>query len=96
VEYGDERDPKMKDFFETIAPLNHADKITKPMFIIAGRNDPRVPWTEGRQMTDALRKQNVPTWFLVAEDEGHGFAKKTNRDYLFAATVEFVQRYLLN
>jgi dipeptidyl aminopeptidase/acylaminoacyl peptidase len=96
VEYGDERDPKMKDFFETIAPLNHADKITEPMFIIAGRNDPRVPWTEGQQMTDALRKQNVPTWFLVAEDEGHGFAKKTNRDYLFAATVEFVQRYLLN
>jgi dipeptidyl aminopeptidase/acylaminoacyl peptidase len=96
VEYGDERDPKMRDFFETIAPLNNAAKITKPMFIIAGRNDPRVPWTEGQQMTDALRKQNVPTWFLVAEDEGHGFAKKTNRDYLFAATVEFVQRYLLN
>jgi dipeptidyl aminopeptidase/acylaminoacyl peptidase len=96
VEYGDERDPKMRDFFDTIAPMNHASKITKPMFIIAGRNDPRVPWTEGQQMTEALRKQNVPTWFLVAEDEGHGFAKKTNRDYLFAATVEFVRRYLLN
>jgi len=95
VEYGDERDPKMRDFFETIAPLNNASKITKPMFIIAGRNDPRVPWTEGQQMTNALRNQNVPTWFLVAEDEGHGFAKKTNRDYLFAATVEFVERYLL-
>jgi len=96
VEYGDERDPKMRDFFETIAPMNNASKITRPMFIIAGRNDPRVPWTEGQQMTEALRKQNVPTWFLVAEDEGHGFAKKTNRDYLFAATVEFVKRYLLN
>jgi dipeptidyl aminopeptidase/acylaminoacyl peptidase len=96
VEYGDERDPKMRDFFETIAPLNHANQITKPMFIIAGRNDPRVSWKEGQQMTDALRKNNVPTWFLVAEDEGHGYVKKQNRDYLFAATIEFVEQYLLN
>jgi dipeptidyl aminopeptidase/acylaminoacyl peptidase len=96
VEYGDERDPKMRDFLLTISPANHADKITKPMFIIAGRNDPRVPWTEGRQMTEAIRKSGVPVWFLVAEDEGHGFSKKKNRDYQFAATVQFVRQYLLN
>jgi dipeptidyl aminopeptidase/acylaminoacyl peptidase len=95
VEYGDERDPKMRDFFETISPLNNAAKITKPMFIVAGRNDPRVPWTEGQQMTEALRKNNVPVWWLVAEDEGHGFAKKKNRDYLAAATAEFVEQYLI-
>jgi dipeptidyl aminopeptidase/acylaminoacyl peptidase len=95
VEYGDERDPKMRDFFETISPLNNAAKITKPMFVVAGRNDPRVPWTEGQQMTEALRKNNVPVWWLVAEDEGHGFAKKKNRDYLAAATAEFVEQYLV-
>lgn len=95
VEYGDERDPKMRDFFETISPLNNSAKITKPMFIVAGRNDPRVPWTEGQQMTQALRKNNVPVWWLVAEDEGHGFAKKRNRDYLAAATAEFVRQYLM-
>jgi dipeptidyl aminopeptidase/acylaminoacyl peptidase len=95
VEYGDERDPKMRDFFETISPLNNAAKITKPMFIVAGRNDPRVPWTEGQQMTEALRKNNVPVWWLVAEDEGHGFAKKKNRDFLAAATAEFVEQYLV-
>jgi dipeptidyl aminopeptidase/acylaminoacyl peptidase len=95
VEYGDERDPKMRDFFETISPLNNSAKITKPMFIVAGRNDPRVPWTEGQQMTEALRKNNVPVWWLVAEDEGHGFAKKKNRDYLAAATAEFVEQYLI-
>ncbi len=94
VEYGDERDPKMRDFFETISPLNNASKITKPMFIVAGRNDPRVPWTEGQQMTQALRKNDVPVWWLVAEDEGHGFAKKKNRDFLAAATAEFVEQYL--
>ncbi|HEX5228079.1 MAG TPA: prolyl oligopeptidase family serine peptidase [Bryobacteraceae bacterium] len=94
VEYGDERDPKMRDFFETVSPLNNASKITKPMFIVAGRNDPRVPWTEGQQMTEALRKNGVPVWWLVAEDEGHGFGKKKNRDYLAAATAEFVEQYL--
>lgn len=96
VEYGDERDPQMRDFFETISPLNNAAKITKPMFIVAGRNDPRVPYTEGQQMTEALRKNSVPVWYLLAEDEGHGFAKKRNRDFLAAATAEFVQTYLLN
>ncbi|MBV9303225.1 MAG: S9 family peptidase [Acidobacteriaceae bacterium] len=95
VEYGDERDPKMRDFFETISPLNNAAKITKPMFIVAGRNDPRVPYTEGQQMTEALRKNNVPVWYLLAEDEGHGFVKKRNRDFLAAATAEFVETYLL-
>jgi dipeptidyl aminopeptidase/acylaminoacyl peptidase len=96
VEYGDERDPKMRDFLLTISPANHADKITKPMFIIAGRNDPRVPWTEGRQMTEAIRKNGSPVWFLVAEDEGHGFSKKKNRDYQFASMVQFVRQYLLD
>jgi dipeptidyl aminopeptidase/acylaminoacyl peptidase len=96
VEYGDERDPKMRDFLLTISPANHAEKITKPMFIVAGRNDPRVPWTEGQQMTEAIRKNGVPVWFLVAEDEGHGFSKKKNRDYQFAATVQFIRQHLLN
>ena len=96
VEYGDERDPKMREFMEKIAPLNNAHKITKPMFIIAGRNDPRVPWTEGRQMTEAIRKNGVPVWFLVAEDEGHGFAKKKNRDFLLYAEVQFMRQFLIN
>ena len=96
VEYGDERDPQMRDFFETMAPLNNAQKITRPMFIVAGRNDPRVPWTEGKQMTEALRKNSVPTWFLIGEDEGHGFSKKPNIDYLFAATAQFIKQYLLD
>ena len=95
VEYGDERDPAMRAFFEKIAPLNNSSKITKPMFIIAGHNDPRVPYTEGEQMTQALKEHNVPVWFLMADDEGHGFIKKKNRDFLAAATAEFVRTYLL-
>ena len=95
VEYGDERDPKMREFFEKIAPLNHASEISKPMFIVAGRNDPRVPAHEGEQMAAAIRKNGAPVWYLIADDEGHGFAKKKNQDFQFAATTLFVKEFLL-
>jgi len=55
----------------------------------------RVNYTEGQQMTAAVRANHVPGWYLLADDEGHGFAKKKNRDFLNAATVEFVEKYLL-
>ena len=96
VEYGDERDPKMAQFLEKIAPLNNADKITKPLFVVQGANDPRVPKTEADQMVATLKKQGTPVWYLLAKDEGHGFAKKKNADYQFYATVEFIRQYLLN
>jgi dipeptidyl aminopeptidase/acylaminoacyl peptidase len=95
VEYGDERDPKMREYLEKIAPMNNVEKIKKPMFVIAGRNDPRVPVSESQQIFDALKKQGTPAWFLMAKDEGHGFRKKSNQDYQFYATVEFLQEYLL-
>jgi dipeptidyl aminopeptidase/acylaminoacyl peptidase len=95
VEYGDERDPKIREFFGKIAPLNHASEISKPMFIVAGRNDPRVPAHEGEQMAAAIRKNGAPVWYLIADDEGHGFAKKKNQDFQFAATVMFVKEFLL-
>jgi dipeptidyl aminopeptidase/acylaminoacyl peptidase len=95
VEYGDERDPKIREFFEKIAPLHHASEISKPMFIVAGRNDPRVPAYEGEQMAAAIRKNGAPVWYLIADDEGHGFAKRKNLDFEFAATVMFVKEFLL-
>ncbi len=95
VEYGDERDPKMREFLQRIAPANNATNITKPLFVIAGRNDPRVPASESAQMVQVVRKNGTPVWWLLAKDEGHGFGKKKNRDYQFYATVEFVKEYLL-
>ncbi|HUQ93307.1 MAG TPA: S9 family peptidase [Bryobacteraceae bacterium] len=95
VEYGDERDPKMRDFLSTISPLSRISKITKPMFIVQGRNDPRVPYTESEQVVAALRKQKTPTWYLLADDEGHGFSRKSNQDVQNAAMVLFIQQYLL-
>jgi dipeptidyl aminopeptidase/acylaminoacyl peptidase len=95
VEYGDERDPKMREYLEKIAPMNNIEKIKKPMFVIAGKNDPRVPVSESQQIADALKKQGTPVWLLIAKDEGHGYRKKGNQDFQFYATVEFLQEYLL-
>jgi dipeptidyl aminopeptidase/acylaminoacyl peptidase len=95
VEYGDERDPKMREFLEKIAPMNNIDKIKKPMFVIAGKNDPRVPVSESQQIAEALKKQGTPVWLLIAKDEGHGYRKKGNQDFQFYATVEFLRDYLL-
>jgi len=95
VEYGDERDPKMREFLESIAPFNNAKKITKPLFVIAGKNDPRVPVSESEQMVSIVRQNGTPVWWLMAKDEGHGFAKKANQDFEFYATVMFVKEYLL-
>lgn len=96
IEYGDERDPKMREFLEKIAPLNLVDKITKPLFVIQGENDPRVPASEARQIVDALKKRGTPVWYLSAKDEGHGFAKKKNADFQFYATLSFVRQFLLD
>jgi dipeptidyl aminopeptidase/acylaminoacyl peptidase len=96
VEYGDERDPQMRAYLEKIAPMNHLDAMHKPVFAVVGKNDPRVPWTESRQIVDKLKAQSTPTWFLMANDEGHGYAKKKNVDFLFNAEVMFVEQYLLD
>ena len=95
VEYGDEQDPKMAEFLEKISPVNNVNKIKIPMFIVQGGNDPRVPRTEATQMAEALKKNNIPTWYLEAKDEGHGFRKKPNSDFQFYSTILFVQKYLL-
>jgi dipeptidyl aminopeptidase/acylaminoacyl peptidase len=95
VEYGDERDPDMRAFLEGIAPVNHADRITKPLMISQGANDPRVPLHESDQIATAVRAKGVSVWYLVAKDEGHGFQKKSNSDYQRAVLLEMVRTFLL-
>ncbi len=96
VEYGDERDPKMRDHLQQISPLTNAAKIKKPLFVIQGRNDPRVPASEAEQIVTTLKQSGTPVWYLEGKDEGHGFAKKRNQDYQMYATIQFMQTYLLN
>ena len=95
VEYGDERDPKMRAFLNRIAPSNNAAKITKPLFVVQGGNDPRVPLSESEQMVATVRKAGTPVWYLMAKDEGHGFGKKKNSDFQFFSSVLFIKEFLL-
>jgi dipeptidyl aminopeptidase/acylaminoacyl peptidase len=95
VEYGDERDPEMREFLTRIAPLTNVSKIKKPLLVVQGANDPRVPKSEADQMVEALKKQGTPVWYLLGKDEGHGFAKKRNYEWQFYASVAFVREYLL-
>lgn len=95
VEYGDERVPKMREFFERISPLNNADKIRRPLFVAQGANDPRVPASEAEQIVRKVRGNGGTVWYLLQKDEGHGFQKKANRDYYSASTMQFWQQYLI-
>lgn len=95
AEYGDERDPAMAKVFDEVSPLNHADRIRSKLFVAQGKNDPRVPYTEAEQIVKAVRGNGQPVWYLLYDDEGHGFKKKTNVDYFTAATMLFWQQNLI-
>ena len=95
AEYGDERDPAMREFLTRISPVNNAHKIRAPLYIVHGKNDPRVPYTEAEQIVAAAKKNNVPVWYLLADNEGHGFARKANADFHFYSMVAFVRETLL-
>ena len=94
AEYGDERDPEIAAFFRDISPLRNAGKIDKPLFIIQGANDPRVPASEAEQILKAVRANNGEAWYLLAMDEGHGFRKKSNRDFQAEAQTMFLKDVL--
>jgi dipeptidyl aminopeptidase/acylaminoacyl peptidase len=90
AEYGDERDPEMRAFLRRVSPVTNAERITKPMLIVQGQNDPRVPMSESEQMLNRLRARGVEVWYLLAKDEGHGFKKKQNRDAYLQTFAQFL------
>jgi dipeptidyl aminopeptidase/acylaminoacyl peptidase len=94
VEYGDERDPVMRAFLDRISPLTNAHKITKPLLVVQGKNDPRVPYTEAEQIVERARRNGNLVWYLRADNEGHGFVRKENADFRFYAMVRFIETVL--
>ena len=95
VEYGDERDPKMRETLERISPATHAGRIKSSLLVIHGKMDPRVPVGEALQIAEKVRASNRPVWTVIADNEGHGFARKENSTYMNAVIVHFFQQHLL-
>jgi dipeptidyl aminopeptidase/acylaminoacyl peptidase len=96
VEYGDEQDPAMREHLLKISPTNNVDRINAPLLVMQGLNDPRVPATEAEQIVKAVREKGKEAWFLLAKDEGHGFAKKSNADQSLYVSTMFWEDYLLD
>lgn len=96
AEYGDERDPEMRTYLESISPTNHVTEFKSPLFVIQGANDPRVPASESEQMVKSIRENNGKVWYMLAKDEGHGFRKKENSDRMTEAVAVFLQEHLLD
>ena len=94
VEYGDERDPKMKAVFDKISPVFMSDRMKKPMMIYQGANDPRVPQSESEQMVAKLRAQGTDVWYVLAKDEGHGVSKKQNVEAVRTTEIMFLKKVL--
>jgi dipeptidyl aminopeptidase/acylaminoacyl peptidase len=92
AEYGDERDPDMRAYLRRVSPLTNADRITHPLLVVAGKNDPRVPPSEADQIVNRLRSRGGEVWYLEATDEGHGFRKQENRDAYYLTFAQFLMR----
>jgi dipeptidyl aminopeptidase/acylaminoacyl peptidase len=91
MEYGDERDPDMRAYLRRISPLTNADRISRPLLVVHGKNDPRVPLSEAEQLVNRLRSRGGEVWYLQATDEGHGFRKKQNRDAYYRTFALFLR-----
>lgn len=92
-------DPKTKSgrqFLESRSPLTHANQMTKPLLIGQGANDPRVKQAESDQIVKAMKENSIPGQYVLFPDEGHGFAKPTNRLAFNAITEEFFARCFNN
>lgn len=96
VEYGDERDPQMREFLLRISPTTNVAKLNKPLLVIQGKNDPRVPVSEAEQIVAAVKENGGSPWYLMAANEGHGFKKKPNVDFQTLVMGEFLRKHLLS
>ena len=90
----DKDDKKEKKIMDEVSPAFHIDKITKPLFVVQGANDPRVNIDESDQIVSGLRAQGVNVPYMVKYDEGHGFSKEENRMDLYRAMMGFLAENL--
>ena len=91
---GDPNTPEGKAQLNRQSPLNSATKIKTPLLVVQGANDPRVNKREADQIVIALRDRGFPVEYIVAPDEGHGFARPVNNMAMFASAEKFFAKFL--
>jgi len=94
VRMGDASTPEGKKLLMDASPLNSADKIKTPLLVAQGANDPRVNRREAEQIVIALRDRGFNVEYILAPDEGHGFARPINNMALFMAAEKFLAQHL--
>ena len=82
------------EFLRSISPIYKVDRIRAPLFVLQGKNDPRVPYTESEQIVKALRDRSRPVEYILFEDEGHGFVKLNNRLFMYPQIVAFLDKHM--
>ena len=93
--YKEMGDPNtMEDYLYSISPLFHSDNIIKPVLVLQGANDPRVLQIESDEMVKAIKDNGVPIEYVVFDDEGHGFVKKSNQITANKAILSFLDNFL--
>jgi dipeptidyl aminopeptidase/acylaminoacyl peptidase len=89
-EFGDERDTDARAFLRRISPLTNADRITRPVLLVHGKNDPRVPIAQSEELLYRLRSRGGVVWYLKAASEGHDLANWRNREAYYRAFAQFL------
>lgn len=90
AEYGDERDPRMAAFLDSLSPLRHLDRLKQPLMLAHGRNDPRVPYAESVRLFEALKARKVPVRLLTFNQEGHAFRSEASQAHYNRALADFL------
>ncbi len=91
---GDHRTEEGLKFLTERSPLTHVERISKPLLIGQGANDPRVNQAESDQIVGAMQQKEIPVTYVLYPDEGHGFARPENNLSFFAVTEAFLARHL--
>jgi dipeptidyl aminopeptidase/acylaminoacyl peptidase len=96
LEYGDERDPEMRKFLESLSPVNHAADIKVPAFVIHPGKDARVPVSQAQELVKALRTNNKNVWYMEYSDANHDNLNGVAGDYLVTSWAMFLKAFVLN
>jgi dipeptidyl aminopeptidase/acylaminoacyl peptidase len=91
AEFGDERDPDTRSYFRRISPLFNAERISRPVLVVHGKNDPSVPVAQADQLVMRLRSRGGSVWYLKAQDEGAAFESSSDRDAYYRVFADFLK-----